>query len=669
MQSASSTGVALGQVRASISARVTYRPDIDGLRAISVLAVILFHAKVPGFAGGYIGVDVFFVISGYLIAQVLIASPERNLAGKVRNFYARRCRRILPALLAMLLATVPVACLLFLPPDLSRFGTCLGATSIFLGNVVEWRSGGYFEPESPFNPLAHLWSLAVEEQFYIVFPLVFLTSGKARGGRQLVLIAGCALASLALCVWGSYAHPRANFFLAPTRAWELLLGSLVALGVGRSLSTHPWRGVASRAALIALVGCVVGYDGRLPYPGIYALVPCASAALLIAAGAGVRGTHVDRWLGTPALVFVGMISYSLYLWHLPILSFASYYNIFPLGPRHVGLLLALIFAIATVSWRYVEAPIRGRAVFASDARFLGIAGAATLAVASLGALLTQFADRAERSDAANGTVISTMDRLRSDAVACGGRTLSEIAKGFACTFGPASGAKAEVLVWGDSHATALLPAYEQIAFARDVRIHAAVHSSCPPLLRAPNASDRRARRECGDFNTAVVNSLGTIDPALVILNAYWTHPDGALDAPRNFDDAGDVQAFEASLDATLRAIGAQRKVCVIGDVPSLRYRMPYAYIMARRRGIDPALVALPSDEADRQLGRVKTYLEELHLRHALRFVDLAKTLCTGSACALLSADGQMLYRDNNHLSVAGAELVRPTVDSCFDGLD
>jgi peptidoglycan/LPS O-acetylase OafA/YrhL len=668
MQSASSTSVAVGEeVRASTSSRVTYRPDIDGLRAISVLVVILFHSGVPGFAGGYVGVDVFFVISGYLITQVLMASPERTLGDKLRDFYVRRCRRILPALLATLLATVPIAYWLFLPNDLSRFGTLLGATSVFAGNVVEWRSGGYFELENPFNPLAHLWSLAVEEQFYIFFPLLFLAIGGVRGRRQLIVIASLALASFALCVWASHSHPNANFFLAPTRAWELLLGSLVALGLGLSLSTHPLRGVVAGAAVLALLGCVVGYDGSLRYPGLYALVPTVSAAVLLATGAGARAGRVGRWLGTPALVFVGLISYSLYLWHLPVLAFAAYYNIFPLEPRHLRLLLPSIFVLAVATWRYVEAPIRGRAVLASDARFLAAAGAATLAVASVGALLWQVGDRAMSSDVAHASGIETMDRLRSDSIACAARTPSDVANGSLCTFGPLSGARAEVLVWGDSHATALVPAYEEIAAARNVRVHAAVRSSCPPLLRTALPSDPPSRRGCDDFNRAVVEALDKIDPALVILNAYWTHPDGAIDTPTGRAET-DSQAFAAALHATLRAIG-QRQVCVLGDVPTLKHRMPYAYVMASRRGVDPELVALPATEADRQLARVNAYFEELRQRHALRFVDLKKTLCTGSACALVNADGQSLYRGDNHLSVAGAEFVRPSVESCFDAID
>ena len=663
-QSVTSAAAVPGEeIRAGAPARVRYRPDVDGLRAISVLSVILFHAAVPGFAGGYVGVDVFFVISGYLITQVLMASPERGLGERLREFYVRRCRRILPALLAMLLVTVPVAWWLFLPGDLARFGTLLGATSVFAGNFVAWRTGGYFELQNPFNPLAHLWSLAVEEQFYIVFPLVLFASGQARSGRRLTLIAGCALASFALCVWASYTHPDASFFLAPTRAWELLLGSLVALGVGRSLSTHPLRDAVAGAALLALLACVIGYNGHLPYPGLYALVPCASAALLIAAGAG-GGSCVGRWLSTPALVFVGVISYSLYLWHLPILAFAEYYNISPLEPRHVGALLASIFVLAAATWRYLEAPIRGRNMLASDARFLASASAATLAVASMGVLFWQTGGLPAGLDVADAKLLGAQnDRLRADAVACSRRTLRDVARGSLCTFGP-SGATADVLVWGDSHAIALLPAYERIAAARNVRVHAAVLSACRPLL----GNDKLEREICNGYNEAVVDAIAKIDPALVILNAYWAYSGAQLTALREGSAAFDIQAFEAALDETLKTIGTRRKICVIGDVPTLKYRMPSAYVMARKRGIDPNSIAVSSTEAQRQLGAVDAYFEQLG-RRQLAFVDLKAPLCEGSTCALVDADGQSLYRDDNHLSVAGAEFVRSSLESCFDGID
>jgi hypothetical protein len=259
--------------------------------------------------------------------------------------------------------------------------------------------------------------------------------------------------------------------------------------------------------------------------------------------------------------------------------------------------------------------------------------------------------------------------LRSDAVACAARTLSDVASGSLCAFGPVSGARGDVLVWGDSHAIALLPIYEQIAMARNVRVHAAVRSACRPLLPTPVANRKALQPACSDFSTAAVGAIDKIDPALVILNAFWSYPDRAIDAARDIGDEGDAQGFEAALDATLQAIGARRKVCVLGDVPHLKYRMPYAYAMATKRGIDPGFIALPSEEADQQLSRANAYFEKLRQRRGLVFVDLKNALCTGSTCALLSPDGRSLYRDDNHLSVAGAESVRRPVESCFDAID
>ena len=311
---------------------------------------------------------------------------DRGFLGQLRTFYVRRCRRILPALLVMLLASTAVACWLFLPSDLLRFGTHLSFTSGFISNFAVWREGGYFDLNSPFNPLLHLWSIAVEEQFYLGFPLIFLASGRALKGGPRILLTGAALLSFAVCVWASYHKPIANFFLVPTRAWELLLGSLVALGLGHSLSTHAARDALAGAALLAMLGCVVWYDDSMRYPGLYALVPCVGAAILLATARN-SPSRVGRWMSARPLVFTGLISYSLYLWHVPILAFAGYYNVRPLEPWHLAILLPSIYVVSAASWRYVEAPVRGRRLLVSDSRFLRTAGGATIVIGSLGLIM------------------------------------------------------------------------------------------------------------------------------------------------------------------------------------------------------------------------------------------------------------------------------------------
>jgi peptidoglycan/LPS O-acetylase OafA/YrhL len=647
---------------------VPYRPDIDGLRAICVLAVILFHAKVPGFAGGYVGVDVFFVISGYLITQLLLAPSELGAVRQLRDFYVRRCRRILPASIAMLLAAAALAYWLFLPVYLMRFGGQLSATSLFVGNQSLWHAGGYFDLQTPFDPLTHVWSLAIEEQFYLVFPLLLLASARASSGVRLLLVAAAALVSFVLGAWASYHTARAGFYLAPARAWELLLGTLVALGVGASLSEHRAREALAVAAMLALAACIALYDDRLRYPGFYAVVPCASTALLLATSSG-SPSRLARWLSARPLVFTGLISYSLYLWHLPIFAFAGYYNIRPLDWPQIALLLLAVYLVAVVSWRYIEAPVRGRAWLRSDIVFLGTAGGATIAIALVGAIFSLTEGLPGRLDESESRLIGTIDRLRRDAAVCADRPLDEIAAGSLCRFGPSRGPAA--VVWGDSHALALLPAYERIANARGIPVYAAALGMCRPLLSTARERDAaELRRTCGAFNEAVVSAIDKLDPALVILNAYWTNPELAIALETRGETGSGPPPFEQSLERTLQAIAAPgRKVCVVGDVPTLRFLMPYAAYMARKRGIDPTQFGLRTAEARSQYRELDQYLGEVRQRHAFTYVDPKSVLCRGPTCQLVTEDGRSVYRDDNHLSVAGAVLVAGSLEGCFDDVD
>jgi peptidoglycan/LPS O-acetylase OafA/YrhL len=644
---------------------VPYRPEIDGLRGISVLAVILFHVEVPGFRGGFVGVDVFFVISGYLITQLLLAPSEKSLAGRLRDFYVRRCRRILPALLVMLAVTAGFACWLFLPGHLKLFGAQLSATSVFAANLVAWRNGGYFDAELAFSPLAHIWSIAVEEQFYIFFPLFFLASNWVSKRVRFSLFAAIALLSFTLCVWGSHYSPYANFYLAPTRAWELLLGSLVALGLGRSLVASRARDTLAGAASLVLVACVIGYDGRMPYPGLHAIAPCAATAILLATCGGQR-SRVGGALRAQPLVFTGLISYSLYLWHLPVLSFAAYYSILRLEPRHLAVLLPAIYLLAALSWRYIEAPVRARTMLGSDSKFLTAAGVATLAIALLGLALWISEGMPGRVDASDVKSIAMDDRLQRDATACANRSVGEIAAGSLCEFGPSSGRSA--LVWGDSHALALLPAYERLAIQSGVRVRMAVRSACRPLLDAASTAEPFARRRaCDAFNAAAVGAIGAIDPDVVILNAYWTFPDLAILATVPGAAVTDgPPPFEEAFERTLRAIGPDRKVCVVGGVPTLSYHTAHAYWMARKRGIDTAFLALSSADAAQQHGELDRHFAELERRNRFTFVDPKAALCRESTCMVSAQNGDPLYRDKNHLSPAGALVLARALEACFD---
>ena len=296
-----------------------YRPDIDGLRAVAVVPVVLYHAGVPALTGGFVGVDVFFVISGYLITGIVAAGIAAG-SFSIVEFYERRARRILPALFVVLAASVAAGWWLLLPEPLERFAKSLLAATLFGSNFWFLDSArDYFAPGSDFAPLLHTWSLAVEEQFYLFFPPLLWAVARWRRGREVRLVAWLSLASFLGAVVVVAVDPPLAFYLAPLRIWELGLGALLALRPVPRLAARWQREGLGALGLAGIAVAVFGYDDLTPFPGFAALAPCLGALAIIAVGSG--GSVVNRALAIRPVVFVGLISYSLYLWHWPILAF------------------------------------------------------------------------------------------------------------------------------------------------------------------------------------------------------------------------------------------------------------------------------------------------------------------------------------------------------------
>lgn len=343
---------------------MVYRREIDGLRALAVIPVILFHAGFELFSGGFAGVDVFFVISGYLIASIVMSEMAVGHFS-IARFYERRARRILPALLLVVAVCVPVAYALLLPSDLKEFGQSLIATMTFSSNILFWSQAGYFEGAAELKPLLHTWSLAVEEQFYLFFPLFMMLSWRWGRSRMVAVLGFLALGSLMLAQWGALNKPIAAFFLLPTRTWELIVGVLVAFYMMRSTATDQislvWRNVASMLGLTLLLVAIFGFDRRTPFPGLYALLPTVGTALLIVYC--TPQTLAGKALGSRVMVGVGLISYSAYLWHQPLFAFAKHAGLHGHYPFQYGGLSVLALIFAYVSWRFVELPFRQRQWF------------------------------------------------------------------------------------------------------------------------------------------------------------------------------------------------------------------------------------------------------------------------------------------------------------------
>jgi peptidoglycan/LPS O-acetylase OafA/YrhL len=649
------------------SRRVTYRPDIDGLRAIAVIAVILYHAEVPGFGGGYVGVDVFFVISGYLITQLLAASAAKPLGARLKDFYLRRARRILPALFATSLIVAAATAAIFLPWDLQRFGRLLAATPVFWTNVAAWNSGsGYFSSRLLHLPIAHFWSIAIEEQFYLFYPLAFAFICRYLPQRKRQSLIALAIASLAVCIWGSYHSPLAAYFLAPSRAWELLLGGALAAAGPRSLKSQMANELLAAAALIALASACTMYGANVHYPGWYAIAPCAASAILIQTGRA-QSTLAGNLLSLRPFVFTGLISYSLYLWHYPALVLASYYLNEQVHGFGLGVLIAAIYLAAVASWKWIEMPIRRRRFLGSDRRFAVWALLASIIILATGILYWKsgglpwrFPPETRMRGSAwlmDGTFLPTCERL----------PLDQIASGRLCSVGPQDDEAARGLVWGDSHAMVLLPAYEQLAKRHHIRLFFAVRFACRPLagtvLRQWHESDRKY---CGGFNDAAVQAVRQLNPRLLILNAHWIDMDADIVPPPRADDAPDDSNFKRALRESLRETASKnRSVCIVQDVPDFKYDLPMALGVARKRGSAEDFLNLTRAEAEERFSGPERDIRALAQQHpALRVVDPKEVLCRENSC-IFESGGQLLYGDADHLSMAGALFITSELDGCF----
>lgn len=362
---------------------IAYRREIDGLRALAVVPVILFHAGFEGLRGGFVGVDVFFVISGYLITSIILSEKEAGTFS-LAEFWERRARRILPTLLLVVASCIPLAFLLLDQSELHAFSKSAVATSLFYSNFHFWKEGGYFETAAELKPLLHTWSLAVEEQYYIFFPVLILLVWRLGKKGMTLILSTIALGSFLLCLWASLNKPSAAFFLLPARIWELAVGASIAFFYFKNppKTDHPILSEAlSFLGLLLIVTSFLIYSNSIPFPGFYALVPTFGAALLILFA--TPKTLAGRFLSSGIMVGIGLISYSAYLWHQPIFAFLRHIHETlnaEAALAGIGFVLLLSFA----SWKYIEQPFRSK-VLVPRARFfkLIIAACATIIVIGL----------------------------------------------------------------------------------------------------------------------------------------------------------------------------------------------------------------------------------------------------------------------------------------------
>jgi peptidoglycan/LPS O-acetylase OafA/YrhL len=643
-----------------------YRPDIDGLRALAVIAVILYHAGVPGFTGGYVGVDVFFVISGYLITQQLIQPASGGVAQRLATFYLRRARRILPALFVML-ATVSVAAWLWLlPPDIVLLGKYIALNALMLGNLAGYTDFGYFVQAASLRPLLHLWSIGVEEQFYLLYPLGMLLLIQLWPSRLRSILSVLAAGSLVLCVYASYHMPVANFYLMPMRGWELGAGALLALGLWRAPRSRIVNECAAAIAVATLIACVVFYDPAMRYPGLFTLPVCAATAFLIASGAH-GDARISQLLTIGPLVRVGLASYSLYLWHAPVLVFFNYTLLHEPRAGEMALAGALIATLAATSWVLIEQPVRTRRILRSNRSFVCTMLVFATLLLGTGLVLWRSEGFEKRFPPDVEQYTSKENGFDPEALRCLNRSDTFLEDGRICRFGTNDARRPKVLVWGDSHALALFPAFNEHATREDFALYLTIRSACRPLLGPTEDSGAlSATKPCVSFNSTAKKTIDRIDPDIVVLNAFWMNykTRGLLASDPVAHGRG--EAFETALEHTVQQIARPgRRICVVHDSPLLDGRVPHVLAMARIHRIAPDSLRLPRSVADAQQADIDTAIDHLAARGLITAVDLRSQLCNSQFCPL-EKNGWPLYFDNNHFAREGARVASPALSECLN---
>ena len=659
-----------------IAPRLPFRPDVEGLRALAIGLVLLAHARVPFAAGGFVGVDVFFVISGFLITRLLVGELDATGRLSLTRFYGRRIRRLMPQAVAVVVAVAVVSPMVLSPVRSDAVaGDVLAAASYVMNWHLSAEAVDYFATGAADGPLDHFWSLAVEEQFYLLWPLLLLGAARIprRGGHAAVLGA-VACASLVYAVLHAQAAPEQAYFSSPARAWELAFGGLAALALahrrlnGRAASLAGWAGLA------AIGVATVAYDGATPFPGLPALLPTLGAVALLAAGTAAAPTALTRWLTMRPMQSLGRLSYAWYVWHWPVLVFAEAAQ----GPLSTAEAIGWTGASLVptlVTNRLIEEPIRrSRTLLRMPRATLAGAPATAIVVAACGLWLSATIDSppvlsAERAEGAaqlsrTGVLQRSATALRPsprDADADRGRPYYDgclvpdrPTRSPACVYGDPESATTVVL-FGDSHAMQYFPALEPIAARRRWRVVELTKAGCPPQLAdVVYAPGRRAYPECRAWRDHALARIARERPILVVVAASVQYR--VIERGRRLDAAASERALNAGwapVLTRLRRTGA--RVAVLLDAPIPPLDVPDC-VSASLDDLRPC--AFPRRQAVERAKAVGVALARLD---GITVIDPTSRFCLRRLCPAVIGD-VIVYRNHGHVTASFAATLAPWLE-------
>ena len=673
-----------------------YRAEIDGLRALAVLPVILFHAGFDWFSGGFVGVDVFFVISGYLITTIIISEMAEGKFS-IFNFFERRARRILPALFFVVAACLPFAWLWLTPNDLKDFGQSLVAVSTFSANIFLWLESGYFDTAAELKPLLHTWSLAVEEQYYILFPIFIMLAWKLGVKWILILLSIVFFISLGAAEWGAHNKPSATFFLLPTRGWELLVGVFAAfyLKYNTHLKLHALNQVLSLLGFGMIVYSIIAFDATTPFPSLYTLIPTIGTGLLILCA--VPTTLIHKLFSLKFIVAIGVISYSAYLWHQPLLAFSRHRLLGEISDLILITLCLTSLLIAWFSWRFIEAPFRNKHAF-TRRQIVTFSVVGIVTFSALGTLF-QLEPVLNKSPnkLQNAQFESLAEKIEVLGEVCSDQDIIERSSFSFCEFGDRD-SDTTIVFYGDSHLQAIQYSLDRKLRLRNIKgAWIKKVSACETTVFTAISNNTNAKQfECPSNYIEALDYFSGADYLSLI--SRWSmkyfFPTSGLNQPHfvnralgceesdlpyrdylPFDTNGFKQPSDDSmteaLESLLEVSSSRFTTLVVYPIPEIGCDL-YKYTLdhKRRTGLELESLSFPIGEYDQRNEFVVGILDKFYEQNTSVFVPvtLRSAFCKRAdieAC-LVVEDSVPLYLDDDHLSDAGADIV---VEKLLKALD
>ena len=646
-----------------------YRREIDGLRALAVVPVILFHAGFSVFGGGFVGVDVFFVISGYLITTIILEQIGQG-SFSLLGFYERRARRILPALYFVMLFTLPLAWLTMIPSEMTEYSKSLIAVPLFVSNIIFWLDAGYFQTASELKPLLHTWSLAVEEQYYVLFPLFMLLAWKWCKQWIGLLLLAVALVSVLAAQWGAYSRPSFAFFMLPTRGFEILIGALISLSLNQKKFrpfpiSQTLRQSGSLLGLALILYAIFAFDKNTPSPSFYTLIPTIGTGLIIVFAN--NKTVVGKLLGWKLLVGVGLISYSAYLWHQPLLVFARLISVD--NPSIATLLFLCLLSLVAggLSWHYVEKPFKNKNQVsrANVFRWSLILAGVFIVIGMIGIRQKGFPGRFSIPAEVASAITAHEIRKECDLNYNWMGTNIDF-----CSLGDVSEKNISIAIFGDSHANAILPVFDKIGKELSQKYTHIGVGGCPPLIGVDVARGNYKPKVCEDLAQKEYDFVKAHDIKNVFLIGRWSlYTDGdklghgvfylTSDSKPGVDKTTSRINFGESLKETVekyQALGV--RVFVIAQVPQQNVSGASLYTKLYWRDIADKMkvvkaVSVPKTEHLSLQAYNRSVLQSVQKDTGFTYINLDDLFCDDDKCAI-GDDVRSKYLDEYHLSSIGA---------------